>query len=328
MENLLENVDESVKLAALQKALGEYGLLANNYLRFRYWIVERHNIHLRRQQGALPPWSNDPVFQSSFFTNPYRENDKTTIWFRENVREGLSTQSEVLMATIIFRWFNYIPTGEVLLGRDSKVYHGSTAEGLGWGNMNNLLIDWNPTEVKRRLKTLKKIVTGAFMVKTPNGMTKVDGLCWCIDNVKKDEQYLLSELYPHKHSTLEYAHQLLTKYPYLAGGGFMAYEVVTDLRHTYLLWGASDIDTWCNIGPGAIRGLNRLLGVPITQAPPHRFLEILRVLLKYINDPIWGLPTHMPRFEMREIEHSLCEYDKYERVVAGDGKSKRNFNGR
>ena len=30
--------------------------------------------------------------------------------------------------------------------------------------------------------------------------------------------------------------------------------------------------------------------------------------------------VHVPDLEMRDIEHSLCEFDKYERVRLGEGK--------
>ena len=42
-------------------------------------------------------------------------------------------------------------------------------------------------------------------------------------------------------------------------GGFHSYEIVTDLRHTYLLENASDINLWANIGPGCRRGLARII---------------------------------------------------------------------
>lgn len=35
----------------------------------------------------------------------------------------------------------------------------------------------------------------------------------------------------------------------------------------------------------------------------------------------------MPPFEMRQVEMSLCEYDKYVRLLLGDGKSKRSYPG-
>jgi hypothetical protein len=33
------------------------------------------------------------------------------------------------------------------------------------------------------------------------------------------------------------------------------------------------------------------------------------------------------KFEMREVEHNLCEWDKAERLLWGDGRSKRRYNG-
>src|SRR5262245_1677713 len=88
---------------------------------FLYWVRERHQIHLRRKAGMSPPWTDDEILQSIFFTNPYREHDKTTVWFRENVRDPLRNDPRVLFATIIFRWFNYIPTGEILKETDLQI---------------------------------------------------------------------------------------------------------------------------------------------------------------------------------------------------------------
>jgi hypothetical protein len=36
----------------------------------------------------------------------------------------------------------------------------------------------------------------------------------------------------------------------------------------------------------------------------------------------WLRPVHeqWPAWEMREVEHSLCEFDKYERVRRGEGR--------
>jgi hypothetical protein len=36
---------------------------------------------------------------------------------------------------------------------------------------------------------------------------------------------------------------------------------------------------------------------------------------------------NLPKFEAREIEHSLCEFDKAERVRFGEGKRKRSYPG-
>lgn len=40
-----------------------------------------------------------------------------------------------------------------------------------------------------------------------------------------------------------------------------------------------------------------------------------------------NLPVDFPALEMRGIEHSLCEADKYLRVLNGEGKPRARFNG-
>ena len=104
----------------------------------------------------------------------------------------------------------------------------------------------------------------------------------------------------------------------------MAYEVVTDLRHTRYLQGASDIYSWANAGPGAIRGLNRLHGRPVKQGlrqeqANQEMLEIMRAL----GRGLWR--SDFPILEMRDVEHCLCEWDKYERVRLGEGKPRARF---
>jgi hypothetical protein len=37
-------------------------------------------------------------------------------------------------------------------------------------------------------------------------------------------------------------------------------------------------------------------------------------------------PHEWPAWEMREVEHTLCEFDKYERARLGEGRPKQRFN--
>lgn len=278
--------------------------------RFLYWIRERHAIYQRRQEGLPKPWTNDYVLQNYYFTNPYRENDKTTAWFRDHVRGPLAKKMEVLLATLIFRWFNYIPTGEVLLKGDLA---------------HSLYLQWDRSECLRLLKPLPKLFTGAYMIASGAGRTKLEWVTDRIDNLwsAKDSHYQALK----RCTSLHQAHQVLTGIHGL--GGFMAYEIVCDLRYTHLLEKANDRLTWCNPGPGAIRGMYRLLGkdlprgnsaiMPIPAEWTAKTLEMLGVTHKRL--------TKLPRFEMREVEHSLCEWDKYERLLFGTGRAKRLYNG-
>jgi hypothetical protein len=111
----------------------------------------------------------------------------------------------------------------------------------------------------------------------------------------------------------------------------MAYEVISDLRYTWALKTASDILTWANPGPGAKRGLNRLQGNPLEASlrkddyndTANEVREELRRLL--IKN---GVYDTMPTIDARVIEHSLCEFDKYERARLGDGHMKRTYPGK
>lgn len=107
----------------------------------------------------------------------------------------------------------------------------------------------------------------------------------------------------------------------------MSYEVVTDLNYTPVLRQAKDKYTWANAGPGAKRGLNRIHERPYKKAlnqtqANHEMQELLEVSGKWIDTHIDPLAI-----DMRCIEHSLCEWDKYERVRLGQGTPRSVFDG-
>tara|TARA_R100000656_G_scaffold114835_1_gene87334 strand:- start:114 stop:518 length:405 start_codon:yes stop_codon:yes gene_type:complete len=105
-------------------------------------------------------------------------------------------------------------------------------------------------------------------------------------------------------------------------GPFMAYEVVTDLRHTYLLEDAEDRLTWANAGPGAMRGLNRLTGRELDFCKrSHPWNEEMQLLYSVAMEklPDWIKEALHP-YELREIEGGLCEFDKYSRTLKGEGR--------
>jgi hypothetical protein len=294
---------------------------------FWYWIAERHAIHLRRESGQPKPWSNDPIFQQYRFTNPFRENDKGTVWLREHFlvphegvihskdcswftcdpedeqcdcNAGINDNLELLAFNICwYRAFNWIGTGEA----------------LGWQT------DWNPVAVKellwQRLRTGIQVFTGAHMVRSKHGHPKID----CIVDV-------CSEMWSKRHEMVKVARQyrsLQAMCDYLDGisyiGPFQAFEMTTDMRHTRLLNDAKDIRTWASAGPGGRRGLFRL---GLSWETPAKSVLAMQLLLSVA--PL-NLPEGFPEMEMRDIEHSLCEFDKYCRVKFGEGRPRSSFPG-
>src|SRR5262249_26127995 len=112
-------------------------------------------------------------------------------------------------------------------------------------------------------------------------------------------------------ATLEASHNWLTRFPGWGGHGFMSYEIISDLRYTRYLDPAPDILTWANPGPGAERGIRRLLRAPSRRLRKAAQLAVLRQVFTWID--VHRDRAILDTLEMRDIEHSLCAFDKYRR---------------
>jgi len=105
----------------------------------------------------------------------------------------------------------------------------------------------------------------------------------------------------------------------------MSYEVVTDLNYTPVLHEANDRFSWANAGPGAVRGLNRIHLRDLNKGLNNKQSNLeMQALLVVAPD---YLASHVPedQVDMRTIEHSLCEWDKYQRVLLGQGKPRSKY---
>jgi hypothetical protein len=270
----------------------------------------RHQIYLDRQAGRPEPWTDDPILGRFRFTNVFRELDRTTLWFRGHVRERLAGMDErtQLLGTILFR--------EIIFNQERLDNRSPAA----WSYLGDG-IDVGELEAYMRAHCPAPWVTGAYIVKTPDGMDKLRGALWIVEAARIRVRDTVDA--PYVDRTLESVHRALLAYPYL--GGFTAYEIVSDLRHLPVLRHAQDIMTWAHAGPGAIRGLNRLRETD-TRAPIRQDVACatMETILARSRDPdMW--PPGWPTWEMREVEHTLCEFDKYERVRLGEGTPRGRF---
>ena len=266
-----------------------------------YWIHERETIRIAKEVERRPqPWTDDPILQKFKFCQVFREDDRTTRWFKHHIRNVWRDDPEVLMATVIFRWFNFIETGRTLL-------------------KHNLHVEWDRKKAIEEITKQDQWITGAYIIKTPNRMDKVTGVAECVSHMWGDREKLVDEILESK--SLEKAWKILRDYPYM--GPFMAYQVVTDLRHTYLLRDATDILTWANAGPGAMRGLNRLAGRDLDFCRrTHPWNDEMRNLWEISRERLNPNLIDLSKFEMREIEGGLCEFDKYSRIFNEEGRTR------
>jgi hypothetical protein len=107
----------------------------------------------------------------------------------------------------------------------------------------------------------------------------------------------------------------------------MAGQVIADMR-----WAVKgtwlDRKTWAAIGPGSKRGMNRFLGKPLntptSQDEFHKFLGNLMLLLR---QPEHQITEIVDQLEAIDYQNCLCEFDKYTRVLFGEGRPKQRYKG-
>jgi len=295
------------------------------------FINERHMIYIRSKIDNEPwPWTSDKILQEYKFTNVFRELDTGTIWLRENWIEPFNDHPKLFFNVALYRQFNWWKSMELLrfqIPMYSEMPDLWPAPTRGWDAQvaADLLDDYKLVG--------NKIFTGAHMVRGPHGIPSSK------DRWNSKAQYMLKDVLQAVWDapepdwgelTLEEAYNWLLKFK--GFGPFTTYEVITDLRHTPYLENATDIMTWANAGPGAIRGINRMMGLPYAKIQGKKrdidYLEAMRELLRLSEDLTLRyiyLEEHVPELEMRDIEHALCEFDKYERVRCGQGKPRSKY---
>lgn len=280
-------------------------LYTENIQRYFDFCKERHAIYLRRQRGDEWPWTIDPILKTYRFTNCYRELDTGTIWLREHIREPYADDKELFFNIAAYRLFNWIPTYRNL----GYIYT--------WNR------DWINSILRKMRANGENVFTNAHMMTGTLGGDKIHQF---VDIILPKLWENRQDLQPMEGDTLQDAFIRLCKHS-PGFGAFISYEVVTDLQHTRYLENATDIMTWANPGPGAMRGIQHLLGLPVgnmkgIKCPSYdKYIEHMQNLLSMSKK---YLPKWMPAWEMREIEHTLCEFSKYEKVRLG-GRSKRKY---
>jgi hypothetical protein len=268
---------------------------------FWYWINERHRIYLARQEGKKWPWTNDPILKTYKFTNVFRELDKETIRLHKRI-DPLRSREKRFYGILLFRMFNRADTYDAI--------HKNGADHR-FDAMRRIL--------KKRQAEKYKIFTGAYII-TNSGMSisKIELAVSALKELSKGAHSLLHSILAE--NTLEGAVHYLCEYPMM--GKFTSYEVACDMRYQHgMLDKATDIMTWANPGPGAKRGICRILYDDFHYRKygmrQNDYIEEMQRLLARSPKK---LNRHVPPLEMREIEHSLCEFDKYMRVMKREGR--------
>jgi hypothetical protein len=277
---------------------------------FVNFMKERENIRIKKEAGQPWPWTDDPIFRQYKFTNVHRSDDRTTRAFKDLYAElwGASNTPpyNILYTCGICRYF-----GTIEFARDLKP---------------ETLLKHDPRELilvaGTRRRSGLKVFTSAYVI-TNGGRSEPK------ENVVAD---YLGGLWEHRQDIVEgmardqlweIGYSLLTRLPGFGGSGFMAKEVLQDFLMAYPKVMLLDRDTWTPMGPGGRRGMNRIHCRPLEfNQPEKKFIFECQELRREVNKA-W--PQDWVPLTAHDVQFQLCEFDKYRRVLQGEGQPKNKY---
>lgn len=285
--------------------------------RLRYWITERELIRLKKESGQPPPWTDDDILRTYRFCNVRRMDDRVSKWLLDNWYSPEHNHPNTVVACVLAR----------------QVNTPATLRDIGFP------FRWDPERVQKviedRMATGEKAYSAAYMITAnygPKGRakeTKGYQTAFRVCRPFVDDPPQIDR------SSMERTWRTLLDYPGMSF--FMAGQVVADLRHALIgTW--ADRNDWAPVGPGSARGLARLI---------YRRDEWENVARDYTSSSaakdgtgawlddfgehvLGGVRSRLPgpivrRMEAHDYQNCLCEFDKYERVLHGEGRPKQLY---
>lgn len=280
-----------------------------------YYLHEREKIRIKKTQNLPKPWTGDKILKNYKFTNVLRSQDRTSQWLIEN-------------------WYTpnfHAPARDVLLNAVLARYFGSItfAKLRGWSTVDDFYEDDLIEQCDGWICSGKKLFTGAYVI-TNGGISgpkhEVIVQNYIAPLVSKID--VIVEHFGNDRRWQPIAEQMMRE-PGFGGTGFMTKEVLSDCQYTNWMKNPSDRYTWSPIGPGALRGLNRMLGnepKPKLRGALDYMRELYNLVLPKLDPSlIQGAPDG--EWDLHGLQFALCELDKYVRVQNGEGTPRSRYNG-
>jgi hypothetical protein len=265
---------------------------------FQY-IQKRHAVYVNRFiNGLPPPWTDDAILQKYKFCNVYRELDKGTIYYVENISKG-RTGADLVFATIIYRIIN------------NPLYFGyNPIPHLG----DKTTIDSHITNMHEWVNGGNRLRSDAYLCNLPGKAKEVFRMQDAIYDLLGEEYMISLTQYLKRAVDLKSAWWVLRKMRVPGCGKFISYEIVCDLMLVgFLPFTEND---WANAGPGALAMIEKM----IPGANPLVAMQWLQLNQdKYLKE--WPYK----KLSLRSIEHNLCEFRKYKSLNGGPVRGKRRY---
>ena len=261
------------------------------------FVQAREDARLDNELGG-PRRCTDKVIQAYRFCNVQREDDKVTRWLKKNWRDPYWQHPNFIPAMILARMVNWPPT---------LSYIGFPKE-------------WDDGAIIASIheKALQgKAWTGAYVI-TTCGRT-MDKATYVVGTAA--QALGLPTYQPRPENTLDGLWTSLRGHDGL-GAGFIAAQVVADVKYTPLLQNAPDWWTWAVPGPGSRRGINRYYNLSLNNKMSDS------VWKRHLDNMMYEVAPLVPTFarcHAQDWQNIMCEFDKWMRVRKGEGRPRSRY---
>lgn len=274
---------------------------------FFRWCAERQAIDKRKRAGEPAPWTQDKILRNYKFTNVYPVSDRGSQFLIKSVIEkGSQEPVDVLFRILLYQAFARPSTFELIEKHCSP---------LTWAN-------YSREKIAPLLKKVNKSKTAVFTAAYQNLPPPFDEEKTQIDRALRLVEVLMDRDFLGELAQVEYfgeVYEILTTYQNF--GPFHSFQMMRALSYTNIIH--FHRNDWAIAGPGTVSGMRKMFGDSFSQTTDLDFqLSIMRWFVD--NAPAQfqrlglefdGLgPDHLP-LSVVDVEHAICEVDKYARLA-------------
>lgn len=298
--------------------------IESNTLAFFEFIYDRQSVWYKRSILKLPaPWSEDTILQSFRFCNVYRELDGGTREICKYLEQNLPPRQK-LFNIIAYRFFNRRDTIENLFG----------------GLLNPE--DFNFKKYEQRFDNIKKnenIFSNAYLISShPFNINyrpkdKHIQILLMLESICPKLENLINQLQSHR---AQEGLKIISDFIPLAGP-FLAGQILLDVTYAQNIVNYTSHD-FLVVGPGAYWGLNIIFEDKLSkkqafekckflcEIQPQMFEKLKKKRGKNWFEIVWNNKEYpnYPYLSVHDIQNSLCEFRKYQRLKNGE-KAKRRY---
>jgi len=269
---------------------------------FMFFVFERQNMYELKSSGAEQPYSHVKVMVNMWFTNMYRELDRGTMFFRKQILSEHNLKpachKEVIFKAVVYRLINKIETFQEF-GKIPCIAEWKQFKKFLQKKRTNREIIFTNAHQNMGLTRFCDTISD-LLVRIGNFFTQ---------NIVEAES--LEECFLHLKSINNI-------------GDFFAWQICCDFLELRLI--NFDENTWTCLGPGAKEGLRRIFAVKSVKDE----LPLAKHLTKIMDYSFKALGISFPYFmnrklTLKNVEHALCEYDKYFRAATNQPTRERKF---